>query len=73
MPINRITVFENYGKPSRKAKRGRTKTPAQKLFGDCSVSCRESAPSRGKYGPCLRACLRGGPKKQTKPTRKRAR
>lgn len=71
MPINRITVFENYGKPKRKAKRGRAKTPAQKLFGNCSVSCRKDAPGRGEYGSCLRSCLRGGSTK--KPARKRAR
>lgn len=71
MPINRITVFESYGKPRRKAKRGRAKTPVQKRFGDCSISCRRDAPGRGEYGSCLRSCLRGGSTK--KPARKRAR
>lgn len=73
MPINRITVFENYGrsrsKTRGKAKSRARKTPIQKLFGDCSVSCRRDAPGRGEYGPCLSVCLRGG----KKPARRRAR
>jgi len=71
MPINRITVFDAYGRPrqkKRKAAKRRAKTPIQKLFGTCAVTCREEAPGRGEYGSCLRSCLRG-----KKPSRKRAR
>jgi hypothetical protein len=54
MPLNRIAIFSGL---SAKQRQARTK------FTACTRTCREKAPAKGKYGPCLRSCL--NPKKRS--------